>query len=370
MSTAQISAQSTAYRPRILFLGENWYGSCARACCYALRRLGCEVTDIDIQTIIPQWRHRSNRAIIRLLNFRIVREYNQLILDTASQVRPDILLAFKGSLVEARTLEILRSSGITLYNYYPDTSPSNYDRHLAESIRAYDCIFYTKKFWVRAIPAGLEGKCLVFVPHGYDAEIHRSLPLQLEDRARYGHDVIVVATHTQYKEWVLSELVGQLPGLDLHIYGNGWSERLRSPELKPHIHGFPLYGSAYAKSIRASQISLGLISGQVRGITPEDETTTRTFEIPACGGFMLHERTPELLELYEEGKEVACFGSPEELAEKVEYYLTHPAEREAIARAGHARCVPAYSYDNRVKEILRYHGGASSSHSELAVVGI
>ena len=29
---------------------------------------------------------------------------------------------------------------------------------------------------------------------------------------------------------------------------------------------------------------------------------------------MLHERTPELLELYDEGKEVACFGSVEELA--------------------------------------------------------
>ncbi|MCU1307729.1 MAG: hypothetical protein JWN45_2424, partial [Acidobacteriaceae bacterium] len=64
---------------RILFLGENWYGSCARACCYALRRLGCDVTDIDVQTIIPQWRQRSNRAIVRLLQPRIVREYNQLI---------------------------------------------------------------------------------------------------------------------------------------------------------------------------------------------------------------------------------------------------------------------------------------------------
>ena len=41
---------SSGYMLRILFLGENWYGSCARACCYALRRLGCDVTDIDVQT--------------------------------------------------------------------------------------------------------------------------------------------------------------------------------------------------------------------------------------------------------------------------------------------------------------------------------
>ena len=72
---------------------------------------------------------------------------------------------------------------------------------------------------------------------------------------------------------------------------------------------------------------------------------------------------------YQEGKEVACFGSVEELADKIQHYLAHPEERDAIARAGHARCVPAYSYDNRIKEILRYHEGASSIHPELAAVG-
>lgn len=369
MSTAQISAQSTAYRPRILFLGENWYGSCARACCYALRRLGCDVFDLDIHTLVPQWRQRSNRAIVRLLTRRIVREYNQLILDSAAQVQPDILFAFKGSYVQTTTLEVLAHSGVALYNYYPDTSPTAHDPYLAQSIRAYDCIFYTKRFWANTLPDALKGRRLVFVPHGYDPEIHRPMPLNESDRARYGHEVAIVATHTAYKERLLAELVRRLPQLDLHIYGNGWRERARFPELEPFIRGFAVCGSEYAKAIRAARICLGIMSGKVRGVTQGDETTTRTFEIPACGGFMLHERTPELLELYDEGKEVACFGSAEELAEKNQYYLAHPAKREAIARAGHARCVPAYSYDNRVKEILRYHEGASRSHSELAVVG-
>jgi spore maturation protein CgeB len=100
---------------------------------------------------------------------------------------------------------------------------------------------------------------------------------------------------------------------------------------------------------------LAITSGKVDGVAQGDETTTRTYEIPACGGFMLHERTPELRELYDEGKEVACFGSVEELAFKIEYYLARPEECEALARAGYVRCVPAYSYDSRVKEILRYH---------------
>jgi spore maturation protein CgeB len=352
---------------RILFLGENWYGSCARACCYALRRLGCDVTDIDQQTIFPQWRQRGNRSIRRVLQPRIVREYNQLILDCASQIRPDILLAFKGPFVESRTLEILRQSQIALYNYYPDTSPSAHGRLLTASIRRYDCVFYTKKFWSLNLPASLADRPAVFLPHGYDSDVHQVLSLDPQDTADYGHDVSVIASHTLHKERLLSDLVRRCPNLDLHIYGHRWVESSCSPELNAHVHGVALVGSRYAKALRAARISLALMSGKVDGVAQGDETTTRTFEIPACGGFMLHERTPELLDLYEEGREVTAFGSVEELASKIEHYLKHPEEREAIARAGHLRCVPAYSYDQRMREILRYYENHSTPHAKLAI---
>ena len=128
-----------------------------------------------MQTIIPQWQQRSNRAIVRLLQPRIIREYNKRILERALQMRPEILLAFKGSFVESRTLEILRQSQIALYNYYPDTSPSAHDPILAESIGNYDCVFYTKKFWSLSLPEVLAGRRTVFLPHGYDPDAPPSL---------------------------------------------------------------------------------------------------------------------------------------------------------------------------------------------------
>ena len=350
---------------RILFLGENWYGSCARACCFALRRLGCDVTDIDISTMIPQWRQRSNRAIRRVLQSRIVHEYNQLILDCASQIKPDILLAFKGPSVTVTTLRKLRSSGIALYNYFPDTIPSEHGNILAEAIHEYDCVFYTKKFWAANPPDDLGKRRLVFLPHGYDPDVHRIMELDARDVSELTHDVTVIASHTSYKEKLLRELLGLIPDLDLRIYGDRWTDPLLAPELRRHIRGIALVGSRYAKAIRAARINLAITSWT--GRIEVDETTTRTFEIPACGGFMLHERTPELLELYEEGSEVTAFGSVEELASKIEYYLVHAEEREAIARAGHGRCVPAYSYDSRMKEILRYHDNYSTAHAKFAM---
>ena len=47
----------------------------------------------------------------------------------------------------------------------------------------------------------------------------------------------------------------------------------------------------------------------------------RTFEIPASKGFMLHEKSEEVMDFFEEGKEAEYFSSPEEVLDKLKFYL-------------------------------------------------
>lgn len=340
---------------RILFIGENWYGSNARSCAEALRRLGCNVLDVDAQTFFPQPRLFTSRVAGRLARPRLVREFNDYILATAEQFKPDILLAFKGNFVRASTLRAIGAGGAALYNYYPDTSAFSYGKWIPQSLPEYDCVFYTKPFWYKDVSRQLRLKAAYFLPHGYDPELHKIVKLDPRDIQDFGCDVSFIATHSAYKEGMLKCLVQLRPNLDFSIWGNGWAQRCRAHELQKHIKGVPLLGESYVRGIQAGRINLAIMQGPVFGASSSDLTTSRTYTIPACGSFMLHERNPEVLGLYEEGKEIECFESAKELAEKIDYYLAHPQERERIARAGHARCVPAYSYDNRMSEIIRWH---------------
>jgi spore maturation protein CgeB len=337
---------------RVLFLGENWFGSCARACCFALRRLGCDVRDVDLQTIVPQLRMRSSRAFLRLVGPRLIREYNQAILELARQFQPDFLLAFKGTYVQSETLRELRSLGAALYNYYPDRVLLARHTLLERTISEYDCFFDTKKYWDGDAAEHFHPRYRNFLPHGYDPDIHHPVELEDRDRLQFECDVCLIATHTSVKEAVLAELVRLRPKLDLKIWGNLWKENCRAVEVRRQVFGSALNGMSYTKAVLASRINLGLM-----GVTPEaqDETSTRTYEIPACGGFMLHPRTTEVLDLFADRKEIVCFDSVREMAEQIDYYLAQPEQRLAIARAGNARCVPAYSYEHRMKEILSWH---------------
>ena len=67
---------------------------------------------------------------------------------------------------------------------------------------------------------------------------------------------------------------------------------------------------------------------------------------------MIHERTPEVLECFTEGKEIICFDDVLELAEKVRYYLSEEHERLKIADSGHQRALSDHSLDIRAKKII------------------
>jgi spore maturation protein CgeB len=70
------------------------------------------------------------------------------------------------------------------------------------------------------------------------------------------------------------------------------------------------------------------------------------------GTLLITDRKDNLDELFEVGKEVVAYSSPEEAAELIRYYIAHPDEAHAIALAGQARTLREHTYQRRMEELV------------------
>ena len=83
-----------------------------------------------------------------------------------------------------------------------------------------------------------------------------------------------------------------------------------------------------------------------------DGTPLRVWDILACGGFCMTSYREDLLRHFENGKDLVIFEGKEDLLQKADYYLSHDAEREAIAANGF-RKMKQHTYKIRLEEMFR-----------------
>lgn len=337
---------------RVLAVADLWLGSNAYAWVRALRRAGHSVRTVPSENYVPgKWHSRPLRAVRRLLEPVLVREYTEALLREARQFRPHLFFVYKGHYVTAEAVRALRGLGAVAVNIYPDVSFLAHGRYLPKALPAYDWVFTTKSFGLADMERQLGIRSASFLPHGYDPEVHRPVELAADEPEKYACEASFVGTWSPKKQRFLEHLVARLPELRLRIWGEQWQPAQAT--LGRWLQNQPVFGLEYAKAIVASEVNLAILSEIRRGASSGDQITSRTFHIPGCGGFLLHERTEELAAHFQEGAECGAFADPEELAEKVRYFLAHPAERRAIAEAGRRRGeTSGYAIDRRAEEVM------------------
>lgn len=338
---------------RILAVSELWPGSNGYAYVRAFRRAGNSVWVVPSERVLPSaWTSKPLRVLQRLLGPALVREYNTLLLDEARKLNPHLFFVFKGRWVQAHTLQALRELGTVCINLYPDVSFMAHGPYLPKALPHYDWIFQTKTFGVEDLKRLLKMTKVSFLPHSFDPEVHHPVSLDAHDHAIYDCDVSFVGTWSPKKQRILEHVVRSLPDLKLRIWGEQWENA--GATLGGYWQGRGSHGAEYAKALLASKINLAILSEVRRGASSGDRTTSRTFQIPATGAFMLHERTSEVLAYFDEGTECSCFKDAAELVEKIVHYLAHPDERDKLAHAGQHRALSSgYSVDNQTQTVLR-----------------
>lgn len=101
------------------------------------------------------------------------------------------------------------------------------------------------------------------------------------------------------------------------------------------------------KIFRSGKINLNITLRSIESGVP-----LRIFDIMGAGGFVLSNWQPEIPELFEEGREIVTFKTPEELLEKAEYYLNHEEERLEIALNGYRKVREYYTFEHQLQKII------------------
>lgn len=132
----------------------------------------------------------------------------------------------------------------------------------------------------------------------------------------------------------------------------------RRVALPPEAVGGPLSDEEMVRLFSRSRINLGFSSCGETHVSGERivQVRLRDFEVPMSGGFYMVEYLEELEEFFDIGTEVVCYNGPEDLADKIRYYLTHDDERERIRQAGHERCLRDHSWQKRLTDAFRMMG--------------
>jgi len=275
-------------------------------------------------------------------------KYNTDLLDEILEFKPNIIWLEWPLLLERATLsEIKAKLPNCILISFQDDNPFGHRsesekwkwKYFLNTLDLYDLNFVKRTSDIKEYKKRGAKQTELFM-HGYYWNFFHPI-----ENTYKKYSVSFVGTALDKRITYIKNILGPLKN-DLTVFGDRWDRHLFYYLYKDNFNR-AVYIHEYAKVISQSKISLGFVSSYNL-----DEYSNRTFEIPACRGFFLAERTPKHSELYEEGKEAEYFSSAEECLDKINFYKKNDFKREKIAENGHNHCISSYSLCDRIDEAL------------------
>lgn len=268
---------------------------------------------------------------------------NKKIRQIVKSEKFDIVWIEKGNTIKPKTLRFIKKNQprVKLVSVSEDDMYAKHNRSLYYDLglKYYDIVFTTKVYNLTELKS-LGAKRTELFLDSYDENIHRPMNLTEEDKKRFECDVGFIGTFEKDRAEKMLFLAEN--GIKVVVWGNGWGAWVNKNQ-NLIIKNKPVYGDDYAKAICAAKINLCFLRKINR-----DEVTSRSVEIPACGGFMLAEKTKRHLEFFKEGEEAVFFESQNEFYDLIKKYLFDDRARKKIAENGRRR-VERSGYNHRTQ---------------------
>ena len=345
----------SSLRPSIGVVGPLYGGSLPIAgyVARALASLGQRVNYINLSSFFKPYTEID--GFIRTpgrrngLQGQFVDFISQLVLEALTEKPVDILICLAQAPLSGTVLDELRRRGVvTAMWFVEDCRRFSTWKDIS---RYYDYMFLIQTGEFPSLVEAAGAGRAIYLPVGCDPDIHTPLTLTEEERKRWGSSLSFVGAGYNNRQQMFATLARR----DFKIWGTEWALCAPFDKLVQE-KGRRLDPTEYVKIFNASDINLNLhSSGERDGVEPDgDFVNPRTFELAACGVFQLVDERTLLPSLFKLGSEVATFRDKASLEASIDYYETHPEERQKIAAAGRARVLAEHTYRHRMETLLSH----------------
>lgn len=181
-------------------------------------------------------------------------------------------------------------------------------------------------------------------------EFHKALPIDFgrENRATreyfYANYVINRKITSLERITLLSAVAGK-HGVDLFTL----VKEFRLPNVRNHGAVDPYTDAPLV--YKQSRINLNITLRSIESGIP-----LRAFEIMGAGGFLLSNYQADFLDYFVPDEDFVYYEDQKDLMRKIDYYLYHEKERQAIAKNGHDKMASGHTYRHRIREIFAEAG--------------
>lgn len=265
-------------------------------------------------------------------------------------------------------IDEIKSMGIVTANWYCNSA---YQLHLVSEISPhYDWCLFPEKSTIEDYKA--LGANPLYTQEAANPNVYKHYDLP------YEYDVSFIGQAYGERPAFMKFLLEK--GVNIKVFGYGWQNWTKRPhdnpikallrpmkykllgnpivQLPQNILGPVLSDEDMIKTYSKSKINLGFSSAGETHKTGKRvvHLRLRDFEIPMSGGFYMIEYMQELEEFFEVGKEIVCYQGRDDLISKINHYLTHDDEREAIRKAGYQRAQRDHTWHKRFADAFKQMG--------------
>ena len=271
---------------------------------------------------------------------------NQKLLARVQEWRPAVtLFSLYTDQFEPSVVEQLREHTKTLCFFHDDSWRVEYSRYWAPHFDFFTTPDVYGEMKYREI--GLFNA--IHFPFGCNEQIFRKMDVPKK------YDVSFVGAWHPYREWLIKRL--EKNGINVKVMGHRWPDGEIDQEGMVRLFNESRINLNLSNSApwdaRYLMSSLRALINRLRSKKNIEQMKARMFEVNGCGAFQLSYYVEGLTYCYEIDQEIGVYTDPDDLVEKVKFYLTHGELRESIAAAGYERTLNDHTFAKHFENIFQ-----------------